>query len=197
MLRCPKCGSARVQRGFDDPSFLLRLLGVHELLCNNCGNEFRGFALPGTVKRSRGVKIELSRHLPSDQRRRALRTIARLPVQLIGSGTASAEDLIVRAPVPAVETGHTRDLSEIGLATVFPDAKFSDREFQGMRRRLHLSLQLPERPIRVFATAVRYEYREKGADDEGWLIGARITKMSQEDRMKLVDYLISGNNTNH
>ena len=48
-LRCPKCGSSRVKRGYVDPPVLLRAIGVYNLLCDNCNLLFRGFAVPGTV----------------------------------------------------------------------------------------------------------------------------------------------------
>ena len=47
--RCPKCGSTRLRRGYTDTPLLLRVIGVYELLCENCNLLFRGFALPGTV----------------------------------------------------------------------------------------------------------------------------------------------------
>jgi ribosomal protein L37AE/L43A len=47
--RCPKCRSSRVRRGYTDTPLLLRVIGVYNLLCDNCNLLFRGFALPGTV----------------------------------------------------------------------------------------------------------------------------------------------------
>ena len=47
--RCPKCSSSRVRRGYTDTPLLLRMIGVYNLLCDNCNLLFRGFALPGTV----------------------------------------------------------------------------------------------------------------------------------------------------
>ena len=47
--RCPQCGSRRVRRGYRDTLLLLRLIGVYNLLCDNCNLPFRGMAVPGTV----------------------------------------------------------------------------------------------------------------------------------------------------
>jgi hypothetical protein len=47
--RCPKCRSSRVRRGYTDTPLVLRLIGVYNLLCDNCNLLFRGFAVPGTV----------------------------------------------------------------------------------------------------------------------------------------------------
>jgi hypothetical protein len=38
-----------VRRGYRDTPLLLRMIGVYNLLCDNCNLLFRGFALPGTV----------------------------------------------------------------------------------------------------------------------------------------------------
>lgn len=48
-LHCPKCGSSRVRRGYEKPALLLRLVGIHGLLCDSCNLSYRGFAIPGTV----------------------------------------------------------------------------------------------------------------------------------------------------
>lgn len=38
-----------MRRGYTDSPLLLRMIGVYNLLCDNCNLLFRGFALPGTV----------------------------------------------------------------------------------------------------------------------------------------------------
>ncbi|MFL6257591.1 MAG: hypothetical protein ACJ74T_21515 [Pyrinomonadaceae bacterium] len=38
-----------MRRGYTDTPLLLRMIGVYNLLCDNCNLLFRGFALPGTV----------------------------------------------------------------------------------------------------------------------------------------------------
>ena len=40
---CPRCKSSRIQRGYDETLMVLQIAGLHELLCNNCGLEFKGF----------------------------------------------------------------------------------------------------------------------------------------------------------
>ena len=47
--RCPKCKSSRIRRGYQQPPLILRLVGIYQLLCDNCNLLFRGFAVPGTV----------------------------------------------------------------------------------------------------------------------------------------------------
>ena len=38
-----------MRRGYTDTPLFLRLIGVYNLLCDNCNLLFRGFAVPGTV----------------------------------------------------------------------------------------------------------------------------------------------------
>ena len=65
-LRCPKCRSTRVRRGYEKPPLLLRMIGWQGLLCDNCNLSYQGFAVPGTVPKhtSRG-------HRPSRKEREA------------------------------------------------------------------------------------------------------------------------------
>jgi hypothetical protein len=52
--KCPKCRSRRIRRGYKPTPLLMRLVGIHYLLCNHCNLLFTGFAVPGTVGRSGG-----------------------------------------------------------------------------------------------------------------------------------------------
>lgn len=58
--RCPKCRSSRIRRGYKPTPLLLRLVGIHYLLCNHCNLLFTGFAVPGTVGKS-GRRLETRR----------------------------------------------------------------------------------------------------------------------------------------
>ncbi|HEX8633544.1 MAG TPA: hypothetical protein VF703_05270 [Pyrinomonadaceae bacterium] len=49
--RCPKCGSSRVSKGYRPTSVLLRAVGYYDMHCHNCNLAFRGFAIPGTVRK--------------------------------------------------------------------------------------------------------------------------------------------------
>jgi len=49
--KCPKCRSSRIRKGYKPTPFLMRLVGIHYLLCNHCNLLFTGFAVPGTVGR--------------------------------------------------------------------------------------------------------------------------------------------------
>ena len=49
---CPRCKSTRIQRGYNDSSIVFQMAGLHELLCNNCGLEFKGFDPLRRLKRT-------------------------------------------------------------------------------------------------------------------------------------------------
>ncbi|MGB9180253.1 MAG: hypothetical protein WCB68_13555 [Pyrinomonadaceae bacterium] len=51
--RCPKCGSAKVRRGYKKTHTLLRLFGIRHLLCQNCHKPFTGFVTPGSLQAQR------------------------------------------------------------------------------------------------------------------------------------------------
>ena len=50
-----------MRRGYTDTPLVLRLIGVYNLLCDNCNLLFRGFAVPGTVP-ARGTRRRHHHH---------------------------------------------------------------------------------------------------------------------------------------
>lgn len=171
-----------MQRGFLDAPFVLRIIGVCELLCNNCNAEFRGFAVPGTISRSRRRKIELGKPGATDRRQRAQRFTVRinLKVHFLGETANGARAML---------DGYTRNLSTIGLAIVLPTARFTDRDLAGERQRIRVLLNIEPRTLILDATIVRYEQLDEDEALGGWLIGARITRLNEIDRARLAKFL--------
>ena len=60
-----------MRRGYTDTPLLLRMIGVYNLLCDNCNLLFRGFALPGTVPARGTHRRRHHRRHNSDGRGRA------------------------------------------------------------------------------------------------------------------------------
>ena len=58
MAKCPACRSTRVYKGYRPAPLLLRLVFIHDFLCENCNLQFRGFSL--TPPRSRRRKSKKS-----------------------------------------------------------------------------------------------------------------------------------------
>ena len=54
---------------------------------------------------------------------------------------------------------------------------------------MRIELDLPDGPLELHATPVRYEQIDEGDTERGYLIGARITSMSDADRERFRAYL--------
>ena len=81
--------------------------------------------------------------------------------------------------------GHTVNLSAIGLAVMLHAQNIDPQYLTGGENSMSIELDLPSGvSIEIEATPVRYE---KGED--GYLIGARITDMSDRDRELYEEYL--------
>ena len=181
--RCPRCRSSRIQRGYDEPPLLLRLLGYYGLFCNNCNLEFKGFAVPGTLKR-----LPSSREKFPDNKRRAPRSSTRLPLSVSVMEVEAVSGGLRYSPE---QTGHTRVINQFGMAIILPTVQIQNYNFADTNRRLLLKLHLPTGAIHLHVKPVNSQ-RLTGTDaNAGWLIGARITKISDEDRERLVRFLDS------
>lgn len=44
MLVCPSCGSSRIRNGYKPSMFVLRIVGIRALLCDNCNYPFQAFS---------------------------------------------------------------------------------------------------------------------------------------------------------
>ncbi|MGB9181941.1 MAG: PilZ domain-containing protein [Pyrinomonadaceae bacterium] len=84
--------------------------------------------------------------------------------------------------------GYTHDLSVNGLALILPAIRIGERYLTDGRT-LRVTLELPNGPIQIHVIAVRYERLEEDTTDKGYLIGTRITAMSDTDRESFADYL--------
>lgn len=83
--------------------------------------------------------------------------------------------------LPTVD-GHTLDISSTGLALVVPAIRIGEHYLAGAERKLFVKLELPAGPVEMKVVSVRYESLEESSDENGYLIGARIVEMSDEDR---------------
>src|SRR5687768_11654250 len=119
-------------------------------------------------------------------RRRAPRHNVRLAVFV------SLLDTTQGAP-PAGVAGHTRDVSDGGLAVVLPAIRVGGRYLVGEGATLRLTLKLGDASARLYGEPVRYERLEAAADGAaaaegaGFLIGIRLNE--DGDRALLAEYL--------
>ena len=81
--------------------------------------------------------------------------------------------------------GHTVNISELGLAVVLHAQNIDEQYLIGREGSMAIELDLPNGlSIEIQATPVRYEKL-----DEGYLIGARISEMTDRDRELFKEYL--------
>lgn len=83
--------------------------------------------------------------------------------------------------------GHTRNLSETGMALVVPAIRKGDYHLAAINRRLLIVLELPSGPIRLQAAPVRYQ--QSSRNETGYLIGVRIVSMSDDDKLRFHRFL--------
>lgn len=82
--------------------------------------------------------------------------------------------------------GRTRDMRATGLSLVVPRMRIGGEEIVAEDRQLRVVLELPSGPLEMEVAPVRYETLEA---EEGYLIGVRITEISDSDCVRFVKYL--------
>ena len=98
-----------------------------------------------------------------------------------------------RRALPTLE-GYTKDVSPTGLALILPAIRIGGHYLVGQDRTLQIVLELPSGPVQMHAMSARYERLEENGSELGYLIGVRITKMSDQHRESLLAYLKGGSN---
>jgi len=167
-----------VQRGYHDAAIVLQVAGFRELLCNNCGLEFKGFDPFGKLGRTP------ARHKETNgKQRRFPRYKVHLPATI---------SLVERNPLTwdvsysKGSRGHCEMISQGGMALSFVGARLPENELTRPGCRLHVTVNLPGSVIAAVLSAVTCE-RQRATGK--WLVGAKITQMSDNDAARLACYL--------
>lgn len=179
-MQCPRCKSERIQRDYDDAVFFLRMVGMHKLLCNNCGLVFKAFDPTGTHRRE-----PRDTDKPAHNRRRAARFPVHLPaaISLIDSKVQ-----VGKASYSAPSRGHCETISKFGMSLSLVGTRFPETELSQLGRMLFVKIDLPDGPIEVVVTIVSSDRTGEGARRK-WQLGAKIHQMSDTDREHLSAYL--------
>jgi PilZ domain len=118
-------------------------------------------------------------------RRRAPRYRLRLPFTIslpdVRSGSANG------ARRAASLEGFTRDVSATGLALILPAIRIGEHYLTNEVRPLRVMLELPTGTIQIEAVPVRYERLDESETEKGYLVGVKITEMSDDDRARLTE----------
>lgn len=179
-MRCPRCKSERIQRDYDDAVLLLRMVGMHKLLCNNCGLVFKGFDPLAAHQRAPSEKKKGVRN-----RRRGPRFYAHLPsaISLI-DGKVQVGKVSYSQP----SRGHCETISKVGMGLSLAGTRFSEADLSRIGRLLFVKVDLPDGPIEAVVTIVTSE--RTGEDPKKkWLLGVNIHQMSDADRERLAAYV--------
>lgn len=83
------------------------------------------------------------------------------------------------------------DLSAKGMALIVPAITLGDHHLVGENRSFSVKLDLPDGPVAMQVTPVRYERLDEGGSETGYLIGVKITEVSEEARKRFVEYVSS------
>lgn len=84
--------------------------------------------------------------------------------------------------------GHTRDISETGLALILPATGIEENHLTG-ENPMQITLELPGGPVLIHGKAVRCDRLNKSESDTGALVCVRIIGMSNRDRTFFNKYL--------
>lgn len=126
----------------------------------------------------------------TSNRRRSPRFKAQLKARLLFSVMLSGETSAAGSGRLHL-VGHTKDISEIGLALVVPIAEIDERYLAGENTKMQIELYLPKGAIKITARPVHYKSLDENSGEnvfsEGYLIGAEITKVSDQDLF--IEYL--------
>ncbi|MDQ1524207.1 MAG: hypothetical protein QOE47_2131 [Pyrinomonadaceae bacterium] len=126
------------------------------------------------------------------ERRRFARRKASFAVSLPVGVSVPNEHLDPEAEeYPNPIMGRTRDLSETGLSLLLPSLSLGREQISAANFPLRLVLSLPGGVAVLQAVAVRAEAVDADEAGRGFLIGARIEKMSERDRKRYLTLLKS------
>jgi hypothetical protein len=177
---CPRCTSSRIQRGYNDSSIVLRIAGLHELLCNNCGLEFKGFDPLRRLERA-----PVKRKGSKANHRRFPRYKVYLPATIsLVERNVLTWDVAYRQS----SRGHCETISQIGMALSFVGTKFSEQQLTRPGCSLYVTVNLPDGAIAAVVSILNWN--RSGSKGRGkWLIGTMISQMSEGDAGRLAAYI--------
>ena len=177
---CPRCKSSRIQRGYNDSLIVLRLAGLHELVCNNCGLEFRGFDPLRRLARAPNRKKESNAN-----KRRFPRYKVHLPATIsLVERNALTWDVAYTQP----SRGHCETISQIGMALSFVGSRFSEEQLTSPGCSLFVTVSLPHGAIAAVVAIVNWN-RPDSRGLARWLVGTTISQMSESDADRLAAYV--------
>jgi len=159
---------------------VLQIAGLHELLCNNCGLEFKGFDPLRRLPRA-----------PTKRRRFELnqRCFPRYKVHLPATISLVERNVLTwDVAYTHRSRAHCETISQIGLALSFVGTRFSEKQLTRPGCSLFVTVDLPAGAIGAVVSIVHWE-RPAGSGRTGWFVGTTISQMSDCDAARLAAYI--------
>ena len=142
-----------------------------------------------TVKDSADRALTHGKQL-MQERRNAVRHMAQRAARMRFINAPGATQPTAEGPqIQPALVGYTRDISETGLALVVPGVRSEDRNFYGAQSPLQIMLSLPNGVVEMQAAPARYQWIDQADQSKGFIIGARVTNMNEENRTRFKDFL--------
>lgn len=88
--------------------------------------------------------------------------------------------------------GHTRDISAHGLALLLPQIQLEGYHLAAEDREMQLVLELSGGVVTMVVVPKRYEKLERAELGCNYLIGVRITKIEEADRIRYENFVSGG-----
>jgi hypothetical protein len=155
------------------------MAGLHELLCNNCGLEFKGFDPLRKLKRA---PVKATETRKTDRRFPRYKVHLPATISLVERNPLTWEVTYSRAA-----RGHCQVISQGGVSVAFVGSRFKENELKPGCS-LYLTINLPSAIIAAVVSAITCE-RVGSKKPPQWLVGGAITQMSDGDAAKLAVYL--------
>jgi hypothetical protein len=184
-MECPRCHSERIQRDYDDAVFFLRVVGMHKLLCNNCGLVFKGFDPQGKFQREPAESAKRRTTAGIVNRRRGPRFNAHLPTNI---SLIEGDGQVGKASYSQPSRGHCEAISKYGMLLSLVGTRFADAELSRAGRLLLVGIDLPNGLVEAVVTIVTHE-RVGEEQRRRWLLGVETRQISDEHSELLAEYL--------
>lgn len=184
-MQCPRCDSERIQRDYDDAVIFLRAVGMHKLLCNNCGLVFKGFDPQGKFQRAPAGSAQQTSVTQVRNRRRGGRFNAHLPAAI---SLIEGDAQVGKASYSQPSRGHCETISKYGMLLSLVGTRFGEGELSRPGRLLLVRIDLPDGVVEAVVKIVTHE-RLGEEQRKRWLLGVETRQMSDEHTELLADYL--------
>ena len=184
-MQCPRCHSERIQRDYDDAIIFLRAVGMHKLLCNNCGLVFKGFDPQGKFQREPADSANRQPVKQVPNRRRGPRFNAHLPASI---SLIEGDAQVGKASYSQPSRGHCETIGKHGMLLSLVGTRFGEAELSRPGRLLLVRIDLPDGLVEAVVTIVTHE-RLGEEQRKRWLLGVETRQMSDEHTELLEEYL--------